>query len=255
MMRKMGALRQHLGPMGIPSFNGNGSAGGGGGASGGGGGGGGSDPFGGDMLGEDDIGDVGPFGGFGGYGGFGGSTGPGGWGGSINDVVGSIADAFSGMPGFGGLGGVVGGITGLGEIAGNIARDYGMDVSTPTAAVADDPTTSRNEMNDPSAFGGGAQGNAGGPGSEQYIAHILRRMMSSGQPIPGASDMPAGGFIPGMRSPGSHMLPPAAGQFQPIPPRMPDQQFIRRMSNTGGSPAQARGALAQYNRRFVDNSR
>lgn len=64
-----GGARQHIGPRGVPSFNGDGSAGGG--SDGGG------DPFGGGEDGEDDIGDVGDesdvFGGRG----FGGPAGPG----------------------------------------------------------------------------------------------------------------------------------------------------------------------------------
>lgn len=84
---------------------------------------------------------------------------------AVGDMMGRGlgANGFGGTGlGFGGFGAGVGGITAAGDMMGKAARGAGMDVSDPTAFDGDDTGIS----NDPSMFGGGAQGNDQGPGAE-----------------------------------------------------------------------------------------
>jgi len=126
---------------------------------------------------ESDAGVAGEFGGAapGAYGG------AGGLGADIDDVIGGLISAgvnpFGGVYGSGygvGIGPIgIQGATVAGDIAGRAARAAGMDVSTPTGFVGDDTGIS----NDPANFGGGAQGNDVGPGSEPRLSPgVLKRL-------------------------------------------------------------------------------
>lgn len=192
MMRKMGALRQHLGPKGIPSFNGNGSAGGGSGSGGG------------------------------------SSSGDFGWDGSF------MGSGY----GFGGFGFGPGVATAVGQAIAEAAHNAGLSVDDPMGAYGGNPA----------AFGGGAQGNMGGPGSEYGgaqlgvmpgSAYLIANPDVARDPYFAANPMEHyrrygqaegrswGALPPGMKTPGPSML----------------------------RPNMSPGALQQYNRRFVDNSR
>lgn len=164
MIRRQGALRQHLGPRGIPSFNGEGGQGG-------------------SSAGTSDSSDYGgrtdpnPAG-------YGGSAAQdtGGFSQSIQDFAGRAfgANGWGGTGyGFGGLGVGVGAVTALGDIMGAIAAANGIAVDEPTGIRGGNPAN----------FGGGDQGNDVGGASDQIYDYI-----SSGsfRPVERLADLEGG---------------------------------------------------------------
>ena len=84
---------------------------------------------------------------------------------TVGDFIGNAmgANGFAGSGrGFGMLGMVPGAISVIGEMAGEMARDAGLTVATPTAFALDDPTTTRYEGNNPADFHIGQPHDLGG---------------------------------------------------------------------------------------------
>lgn len=163
MMQRQGALRQHLGPKGIPSFNGEG-----------GGTGVGADTSSSDYGGASDPSPAG----------YGGSTAQDT--GSVSQSIQDFAASVFGNRGFAGtgygvgfMGTIPGAITAIGDLLGAIAAERGVTVDEPTGIRGGDPSN----------FGGGSQGNDVGGVSDQIYDYI-----SSGRfrPVASAAELQSG---------------------------------------------------------------
>ena len=211
MMNKMGGLRQHLGPRGIPSFNGVGGPGGGSSGSGSSGGSGGG--RGGGQPGDDDHGGFGPAPGTG-YGGpVGGVAG---FGGGVMGADGTMGTGY----GFGGLGVSLGGITSAGDFAGEVAADMGFGVDEPTGVRGGNPSN----------FGGGSQGNDVG-GSMEGVGPPLARSLA--RPMEGVGPPLASVIHNGMYGDNPMLAYQLAQRYGMPEGGFGDMRFQRMLDETG----------------------